>query len=421
MFSLCTALFAHIPNAYRLEQKHLVNVPVLSLHRSCSDTAKRETEAIYGQQITIIEKRDDGWALLETEDGYRAYGQLKNVIADDVRYRTSRRLCRVKQTGGMVFKEADTEYTACMRLPFDARVEIYPGYGASTDRWVRVRLIDGQDGWMQRGDLFRFKPLPIKNLPVLARRFLGLPYIWGGNSSVGYDCSGFIQTLFKQAGILLPRDSNPQAASNRLYTVDHPQHGDVVFLNTGGKRISHVGLHIDEKRYIHAGNPTLQISTTDEIGYTPVVYKRCKTPCFETMQEFVDNMCTIHLTHWGFDGCVHEGQITVDADLADEVTTLFRELFVDRYPIEKMLNLDKYASIDAAMEDNNTFASTPRSIRLNPVLNPQICQETVIPKNSQPFLDRTLDCHGLIIPGDRCYVRFIEAGWTLENNHFHAP
>ncbi|WP_409288039.1 C40 family peptidase [Peribacillus sp. SCS-37] len=103
-----------------------------------------------------------------------------------------------------------------------------------------------------------FKALGVYNvdntrLINYAKKFMGVPYVWGGTSPSGFDCSGLINYVFKEQGIYLPR------TSSSLYTnvglkVSSPKPGDLVFFNTSGSGVSHVGIYIGNNEFISAAS-----------------------------------------------------------------------------------------------------------------------------------------------------------------------
>jgi cell wall-associated NlpC family hydrolase len=92
------------------------------------------------------------------------------------------------------------------------------------------------------------------DLVLNAMGFMGIPYKWGGATpEAGFDCSGFVQFVFRQAtGVILPRSSFDQVHQGVSVTQDELQPGDLVFFNTMRARFSHVGIYIGENRFIHA-------------------------------------------------------------------------------------------------------------------------------------------------------------------------
>ncbi|MHB2017712.1 MAG: C40 family peptidase [Candidatus Xenobia bacterium] len=89
-----------------------------------------------------------------------------------------------------------------------------------------------------------------EELVSAARRYLGVPYVWGGESAYGFDCSGFTSVTFAQLGITLPRAADAQFDAGK--PVAHPNVGDLVFFTTYLPGPSHVGIYIGNDRFIHA-------------------------------------------------------------------------------------------------------------------------------------------------------------------------
>ena len=92
------------------------------------------------------------------------------------------------------------------------------------------------------------------DLVLNALGFMGIPYKWGGTSpDTGFDCSGFVQFVFRQAaGLILPRSSFEQVLHGISVAREELQPGDLVFFNTMRAQFSHVGIYIGENRFIHS-------------------------------------------------------------------------------------------------------------------------------------------------------------------------
>jgi len=87
-----------------------------------------------------------------------------------------------------------------------------------------------------------------------ARRFIGVPYRWGGTDrDAGFDCSGLTMVCYRLNGLNLPRVSGSQFRAGKPVDRDRLRQGDLIFFATaGGRRVSHVGLYIGEGKFIHA-------------------------------------------------------------------------------------------------------------------------------------------------------------------------
>lgn len=159
----------------------------------------------------------------------------------------------------------------------------------------------------------------------------------------------------------------------------------------------------------------------------------------------LDDLSLLTLAYRGLDGECYLGQMIVAADVAQELTEIFRELFDAGFPIAKMQLIDAYGADDnLSMADNNSSAfcyrvidgtdylsnhSFGRAVDLNPLQNPYVRGELVQPEQSAQYLDRENVRPGMITAGDACYDAFISRGWEwggdwtgpIDYQHFEKP
>ncbi len=109
------------------------------------------------------------------------------------------------------------------------------------------------------------------NILLTAKKYLGVRYVYGGESPKGFDCSGFVQYVFEKHGISLPRSSSQQATVGVKVSKSQAKPGDLVFFNTGGGRgISHVGIYLGSNKFIHASqNDGITITSLGSSYYAP--------------------------------------------------------------------------------------------------------------------------------------------------------
>ncbi len=132
-----------------------------------------------------------------------------------------------------------------------------------------AQIVSSPDGiYLPDGEYFKpdmVTPFVLSaDFVTTAERFAGIPYLWGGRSDLGIDCSGFIQTLFAIYGYAMPRDSRQQfelAAPfiTDLKDIDHALRGDLVFFKNPEGRIVHVGLYVTDGCMVHAG-PNVRVN-----------------------------------------------------------------------------------------------------------------------------------------------------------------
>ena len=103
-------------------------------------------------------------------------------------------------------------------------------------------------------------------LPEVALQLLNAPYLWGGKSVLGIDCSGFVQTVFAVCGKMLPRDASQQVAEGEtICFLTEAKSGDLAFFENEEGDIVHVGLLLDNRRIVHASG-SVKISLMDNYG-----------------------------------------------------------------------------------------------------------------------------------------------------------
>ncbi|GAA2378992.1 C40 family peptidase [Dactylosporangium salmoneum] len=119
---------------------------------------------------------------------------------------------------------------------------------ARPDGWARVILpaqpapsLDprGYPGWLRAADL---RPATPAEALALARRLMGVPYLWGGLSDAGIDCSGLVHLAWRRLGVPVPRDADDQAAAATAVPPGEERPGDLYFFARPGRRVHHVGI-----------------------------------------------------------------------------------------------------------------------------------------------------------------------------------
>lgn len=259
----------------------VVSQPVANVYVKPSRQASVATQVIYG--MTVTESRRQGsWLEVRTEDNYPGWMERKALRHRASAYARHGRLARIDALAAHLYAEPDvTRRAPLLTVPFETRLEVIGERAEEEGRWLEVRLVDGAKAWLQRGDTTEDDtPLPVTQLADFARRFLGLPYTWGGTSSFGYDCSGFTQMICRRRGIAIPRDSRPQAAALPAISKEELAPGDLVFFGKTPDRITHTGIYLGNGEFIHATAwkyPRIQISRLDEPHWAELLVA-CRRP-----------------------------------------------------------------------------------------------------------------------------------------------
>ena len=100
-----------------------------------------------------------------------------------------------------------------------------------------------------------------------ALQYVGYPYVWGGTSPAGFDCSGFVQYVYKQFGYSLNRIACDQALNGVAADINNLQPGDVLCFYSGGDYIGHVGIYIGDNKFVHASTSTTGVIVSELSGY----------------------------------------------------------------------------------------------------------------------------------------------------------
>jgi len=260
-------------------QDAVVTLPVANMYSSASEDSDVVSQAVLGSHLTVLESQSS-WVKVQTDDqysGWMATSALQTETGDH-RYASQGRVVQVESLFANLYRETDvTEHRPVITAPFESRLEVAADAAGEDSRWLPIVLPDRRKAWIQRSDVDPApKPLTIEESIALAKRFMGLPYLWGGRSSYGYDCSGFTQMLVRSRGINMPRDADLQAAWSGMRVIDrkHLRAGDLLFFGSGPDKITHTAMYIGKGQIIHAttnGHPQVQISRLKDQPWTRIL------------------------------------------------------------------------------------------------------------------------------------------------------
>lgn len=229
--------------------------PKAFLRDEPTEFSRIESEAFYSEPVTVLESNGD-WLYVQMNDLEK--GWLKN---DQVENRStlfpspSATLAYVDRLRVHVYHVQSVEYGPILTLPFESVLEVVEQPDGLDGRWLKVKGPEGREGFIQRGDVALQKnPLSRSEIVEFSKQFLGLPYTWGGRSSFGYDCSGFVQMLYRQMGISIPRNSCDQIKWQGFQTIplEDLKPSDLIFFSSTTSGGGHVGMYLGEGEFIHA-------------------------------------------------------------------------------------------------------------------------------------------------------------------------
>lgn len=197
---------------------------VVDVRRKAKFRSERISQLVFGERVRVLGSEGDYLRVVGADklEGY----VLEKLIGD--------------LDGERSYKLAARHAAKGLQLPFGS----YVSEEEAKSFRVPSKLLVPVDR--------RFEPQRI------SKPFLGVPYLWGGTSDFGYDCSGFTQRLYRYSGIEIPRNSNWQRdAAEKVRSLDSARPGDLIFFR------GHVGLHLGGKIMIHSNLSHGGVSTTD--------------------------------------------------------------------------------------------------------------------------------------------------------------
>ena len=243
----------------------IVNVSVANLRSQRGHSQELASQALLGTPLELLDREED-WFLVRTPDRYIAWverGAITPATAAEME----------DWYGGDLFfyqlpyAETTTEPDGGGEVIADPVMGSLVKKVGVQGAWTQVQLPSGEAGYnrsvMLRPASSWMQPsgLEVDSLLESARKLSGRPYLWGGTSAKGMDCSGFTKMAYHINGYLIPRDASQQVHAGEEVPLDDDlsavRRGDLLFFGTlredGSQRITHVGFYLGEGRLLHSG------------------------------------------------------------------------------------------------------------------------------------------------------------------------
>ena len=259
------ALFAQSRPAYAL-----VNVSVACVRENPGHSSELGSQQLLGYPVEIISKNSDGWSEVKTIDGYHGFiinNSLKPIDESEyARWRASNRVVFSALTEGKIFSDTLSASEPVSDIVPGAILASSGQFGA----WHRVTLPDGRIGFVRDNDVtpigeWASQEYDAEKILNFARASMGTPYLWGGTSVKGFDCSGLTWCAYLMNGRILPRNASAQAriSENHISVDDALTPGCLLFFANKRGRINHVGVAESEECFIESAGRVRRSNVTD--------------------------------------------------------------------------------------------------------------------------------------------------------------
>lgn len=220
----------------------IINITVANVYKEPSHNSAVVTQALLGESCRILGIKDK-WYLIKQWDGYEGWIYHFYGIESKTKYESALVL---QDMFGTVISKNKSEVIS--HLLFGNQVIAEKKHDE-----YQITLPDGRMGLSNNNFGKNRKQTNRKEIVKMASRFLGTPYLWGGKTPYGIDCSGLVQTVFRANGIDLPRDSDKQSDffKNNKIDEDNIEAGDLLFFSENAK-IAHVAISTGGLNFLNA-------------------------------------------------------------------------------------------------------------------------------------------------------------------------
>jgi hypothetical protein len=238
----------------------ICNLAVIPLRAEASDKSEQVSQILFGEAFEIVEWTDRWVKVVTANDLYEGWiGRLQFVMLGHVAFEDLKKNHPpiTHRPVTQAWKKSDN---SILYLPVGSSLVFLKGNTCQINN-EQFEII-GETG-------------NTESLDITAKSFLNTPYLWGGRTHYGIDCSGFTQAVFMLQGIHLKRDAWMQAEQGKVVDfLAEAKLGDLAFFDNDEGRITHVGIMLNNEQIIHASG-RVKIDRIDSQGIFSEELKRC--------------------------------------------------------------------------------------------------------------------------------------------------
>jgi hypothetical protein len=254
----------------------VIDLSVANIRSKPGDPEEMSNQGLLGFPVRIL-KEKDGWLLIQTPDNYIGWTDADGIASmtkeEANSWCTSKKVIYIKKYGS-TFSKPDIKSFPVSDIVKGNILQ----FVEESNGYVKVKYPDGRIGYIPSEETQDFDSwagsakLTEEGLVNTARTFMGLPYLWGGTSYKGVDCSGFSKSVYYLNGIILPRDASQQVFAGDLVDTkdgfNNLKPGDLLFFGTKAKgtvkeRVTHVAIYIGDGEFIHSSG-RVKINSLDK-------------------------------------------------------------------------------------------------------------------------------------------------------------
>jgi cell wall-associated NlpC family hydrolase len=232
-------------------QYGISTLAIIPLRAEAGERSEMVSQLLFGETYQIMEWQEKWVKILTAFDNYEGWiSRVQVSLINDEDYLTLQETPPTLTTQPLTIANKQTD-NSLLYLPAGSSLPFYEN-GSS---WIGNEVFGVNDV----GEAEKF-------IIATAKTYLNTPYLWGGRTHFGIDCSGFAQTVFKQHSIRIRRDASQQAEQGTVVDFLHSaQAGDLAFFDNTEGRIVHVGIMLDNEHIIHASG-RVKIERIDDQG-----------------------------------------------------------------------------------------------------------------------------------------------------------